>query len=295
MRTSFDIEALRAILAGIDQRSFSRAAIELGLSQPAISRQLKKLEAQAGAPLFTRRGRGLVPTEAGEALADYARQIIALNDEAARVVGAAVEPETVRLGLPQDFFDDVMPEATRAFTKLHPNVHVTVRAGNNHIIADEIDVGRLDVAIAFFPSGSGARGKLLCERPLKWLAHENYVEPVDSTALPLVLFNHPCLFRQLALSALDHSGIRWRAALTTPSLQAVWAALRAHFGLGVRIDHNRPSDVVDVSEWQSLPKLPNVELRLLASSHRSVAASTMLEILTETTAGQNSKPDHCRE
>ena len=295
MRTSFDIEALRAVLAGIEQGSFSRAANELGLSQPAISRQLKKLEAQARAPLFTRRGRGLVPTEAGEALADYARQIIALNDEAARAVGAAVEPETVRLGLPQDFFDDVMPAATRAFTKLHPNVHVTVRAGNNHMIGDEIDAGRLDVAIAFFPSRSGEKGKLLCERPLKWLAHENYAEPAETTALPLILFNHPCLFRQMALSALDHSGIRWRAALTTPSLPAVWAALRAHFGVGMRIDHNQPSDIVDVSDWPRLPKLPNVELRLLASSHLSAAASTMLEILAETTAGQIELAGHGRE
>ncbi|MBO6676198.1 MAG: LysR family transcriptional regulator [Rhizobiales bacterium] len=285
MRTNFDIDALRAVLAGIEQKSFSRAANELGLSQPAISRQLKKLELQAGAPLFTRQGRGLVPTEAGEALADYARQIIALNDEAARAVGAAVEPETIRLGLPQDFFDDVMPAATRAFTELHPDVHVTVRAGNNHIIGDEIDAGRLDVAIAFFPSGSGQKGKALCKLPLKWLAHDGFSESPATAVLPLVLFNHPCLFRQMALSALDQSGARWHAALTTPSLQAVWAALRAHFGVGVRINHNRPPDIVDVSDWPSLPELHDVELRLLTASHLSGAASTMLDILAETTVG----------
>jgi DNA-binding transcriptional LysR family regulator len=45
--------------------------------------QLKKLEAQAGKPLFRRSGRGLVPTEAGRTLLIYARQVIALNDEAA--------------------------------------------------------------------------------------------------------------------------------------------------------------------------------------------------------------------
>lgn len=283
MRTSFDIEALRAILTGIDQKSFSRAANELGLSQPAISRQLKRLELQAGVPLFRRQGRGLVPTEAGEALADYARQIIALNDEAARAVGAAIEPETVRVGLPQDFFDDVMPSATRAFAKLYPNVHVTVRAGNNHTISDEIDAGRLDVAIAFFPSGLSGKGELLCERPLKWLAHEQYAEPAGTTVLPLVLFNHPCLFRHIALGALDQSGTRWRAALTTPSLQAVWASLRAHFGVGVRIDHNRPIDIADVSDWPKLPKLPGVSVRLLTSSQLSPPAKTMRDIFVETT------------
>ena len=283
MRTSFDIDALRAILAGIEQKSFSRAADELGLSQPAISRQLKKLELQAGAPLFVRQGRGLVPTEAGTALADYARQIIALNDEAARAVGASVEPETVRLGIPQDFFDDVMPAATQAFKDRHPDVHVTVRAGNNHIIGDEIDAGRLAAAIAFFPAASAERGSLLCERQLNWLAHEHFPEALTQAPVPLVLFNHPCLFRQIAINAMDRAGTRWRAALTTPSLQAVWAALRAHFGVGVRIGHALPDDIVDVGHWQALPELPQVELRLLASSHLTPAASTMVDILAETT------------
>jgi DNA-binding transcriptional LysR family regulator len=50
--------------------------------------QLKNLEQQADRPLFRRNGRGLVPTEAGDALLEYARRIIALNDEAATSLGA---------------------------------------------------------------------------------------------------------------------------------------------------------------------------------------------------------------
>ena len=115
MTTSFDIEALRAVLVGVEQGSFARAAVELGRSQSAVSMQLKKLEQQAGTQLFVRKGRGLIPTEAGDALTEYARRIIALNDEAARAVGAAVTPETVRLGLPQDFYDDVMRRQSMRF------------------------------------------------------------------------------------------------------------------------------------------------------------------------------------
>lgn len=155
---SFDIDALRAVVTGVEQGSFARAANELGRSQSAVSMQLKKLEQQAGVPLFVREGRGLLPTEAGEALIEYARQIVALNDEAARALGAAVAPETVWLGLPQDFFDDVMPATVRAFSERHPDVHITVRAGNNDKINDEIEAGRLDGAIAFFPKGSSPKG-----------------------------------------------------------------------------------------------------------------------------------------
>lgn len=55
--------------------------------------------------------------------------------------------------------------------------------------------------------------------------------------------------------------------------------------MGVRINHNRPPDIVDVSDWPSLPELHDVELRLLTASHLSGAASTMLDILAETTVG----------
>lgn len=279
MITSFDIEALRAAVAGIDQGSFARAANELGRSQSAVSMQLKKLEQQAGTRLFVRKGRGLVPTDAGDALIQYARQIIALNDDAARAVGAAVAPETVRLGLPQDFYDDVMPATVRAFSDLHPEAHVTVRAGNNHMIGDDIEAGRLDAAIAFFPQGSGARGELLCELPVRWLAHQGFAELAQQATVPLVLFNHPCLFRQAALASLDRAGLRWRAALTTPSLAAVWAALRSEFGIGVRIEHGRPEDIVDLGTWEGLPALPSVELRLLGTQAASPLAGDMMTVL----------------
>ncbi len=289
MTTTFDIDALRAVIIGIEHGTFARAAIELGRSQSAISMQLKKLEQQSGVQLFVRKGRGLVPTEAGEAFANYARRIVALNDEAAKAVGAKVAPETIRLGMPQDYFDDVMPATLRAFSTLHPHVHVNVRAGNNHTISEEIDAGRLDGAIAFFPKSAAEKGQLLCDLPLLWVAHKSMNEPGGDSPIPLVLFNHPCLFRQAALAALDRAGERWRAVLTTPSLPAVWSALRSRFGIGVRIGHSLPDDIVNISDWERLPPMPPVELRLLQSKTASPLARELAGMLKDATleiAGQ---------
>ena len=169
MTPSFDIDALRAMVIGTDLRSFASAAVRLGRSQSAISMQLKKLEQQAGAQLFVRKGRGLVPTEAGEALIAYARRIVALNDEAVAALGAAVSPATVRLGLPQDFFDDVMPATLAAFAREEADVHVEVQAGPNHSLGEEVAASRLDVAIALFKDGAGAEGEPLCALPMRWI------------------------------------------------------------------------------------------------------------------------------
>src|SRR5882724_2699573 len=132
MRTTFDIAALRMIVTGAELGSFARAAARLGRSQSAVSMQLKKLEEQTGKALFRRSGRGLVPTEAGDALLAYARRIIALNDEAAVSLGAAATAASVRIGLPQDFVEDVLPEVITLFARRHPKVHVEVRAGRNY-------------------------------------------------------------------------------------------------------------------------------------------------------------------
>ncbi|HRE20493.1 MAG TPA: LysR family transcriptional regulator, partial [Rhabdaerophilum sp.] len=225
MITNLDMDALRTFVLGIDLNNFSRAADQLGRSQSAISMQLKKLEQQVGRPLLTRHGRGLITTEAGDLLLGYARRILALNDEAATSLGATATPAALRIGLPQDFFEDVMPEVLRRFAAYKPNVHIEVRAGRNHILEDEVRAGRLDAAITFCRPESRDFGELVAAPPLRWYDSTASAGSRGKGPLPLVLYDHPCLFRQAALAALDACGHSWRMALTTPSLSGVWAAV----------------------------------------------------------------------
>src|SRR5579871_4041141 len=267
------------MVVGTDLQSFARAASQLGRSQSAVSMQLKKLEEQAGRPLFRRIGRGLVPTEAGDALLNYARRIVALNDEAATSLGATATAATVRLGLPQDLLEDIMPGALAKFARSRPNVHVEVRAGRNHVLAEEIGAGRLDVALGFFPVGSDTHGTRVCSMPMVWLSGKGVDETIGAEPLPLVLYDHPCLFRQTALQALERKKMRWRLVLTTPSVPGIWAALRSMHGITVRTAHRLPAGIRDVSSELNLPKLPRVELRMLTASRLSPAASDLKGVL----------------
>lgn len=142
------------------------------LSCPLASGNSGRGEARLSADLRDRGQPRVCPrlasthTEAGEAFIAYARRIIALNDEAALQLGAAKTTASVRLGLPQDFFDDVMPATLRRFGQDLDKVHVDVRAGENHSIAEEVRAGRLDAALAFFRPGSPAEGETLCALPM---------------------------------------------------------------------------------------------------------------------------------
>jgi DNA-binding transcriptional LysR family regulator len=279
MRSTFDIDALRTMVTGVELGSFSRAAAQLGRSQSAVSMQLKKLEQQADQPLFRRNGRGLVPTEAGDALLTYARRIIALNDEAAVSLGTTAAAASVRVGLPQDLVEDVIPGAVAQFSRLRPGIHVEIRAGRNYALEEEVRAGRLDLAFGFFPSGSDRHGTLLASLPMLWFGPEKAAKSLVADPIPLVLYDHPCLFRQAALQALDRIGRRWRLSLTTPSLPWIWAALRSGQGISVRTPHRVPAGIDEIGARFRLPKLPAIELRMLAGSDLSQAALELRDLL----------------
>lgn len=281
MRPTFDMDAMRTMVVGTELGSFAHAATKLGRSQSAVSMQLKKLEQQAGQPLLRRQGRGLVPTEAGEALLAYARRIIALNDEAAASLGATASPASVRVGLPQDFVEDVLPDVIKRFSGKRPNVHVEVRAGRNYDLDEDVRAGRLDVAIAFSRPGSNTHGARVGSLPMLWLSDKRSLKRISEDSFPLVLFDHPCLFRQAALQTLEGKALPWRLSLTTPSLPGVWAALRFGLGISIRTPHRVPPGIVDVGTEFGLPKLPLIELRMFSGNELSPAAADLHEVLNE--------------
>ena len=77
-----EIKGLRTIVAVAETGSFTRAGQRLSVSQSAVSQQIRVLEKEVGTALFTRQARNVVPTQAGNVLLPYARQIIAKADEA---------------------------------------------------------------------------------------------------------------------------------------------------------------------------------------------------------------------
>ena len=84
-------------------------------------------------------------------------------------------------------------------------------------------------------------------------------------------------------AALDLSQTRWRAALTTPKLPAVWAGLRSGLGIAVRTDQGRPEDLACVGAELDLPDLPNIDVRLLRAPKLSRFAERLARVLREET------------
>lgn len=128
--------------------NFSRAAEELALSQPAVSRQVAALEKSLGIELFIQRGRRVVLTDAGRSLYDYADRIFDLTEQAERSVSQFKDLERgkVLIGACTTVGSYVLPPVLRAFQEKYPNIEITLRMGNSEdierLVAErEIDIG----------------------------------------------------------------------------------------------------------------------------------------------------------
>ena len=82
-----DFLRLQVFRAVARQQSFSRAAVDLHLSQPAVSKHIRQLEAELGSQLFRRLGNRVELTDAGRIVADYAQRVSMLTEEVRRVLG----------------------------------------------------------------------------------------------------------------------------------------------------------------------------------------------------------------
>ncbi|AMO99106.1 bacterial regulatory helix-turn-helix, lysR family protein [Collimonas arenae] len=287
---SFDLDIMRTFVAGIDLGSYAKAADRLGRSTSAVSAQLKKLEEQAGAPIFRKAGRGLALTDAGQTLLGYARRLLELNDETASAVrGIELEGE-VKLGLQEDFGEALLSAVLGRFMRAHPKVRVEVCVARSSELRERASLGRIDLALLWEGTPPALNGERVADLPLCWIGpvqdNLDWQRPVDdpnaaaSAPLSLVLLDAPCLLRDIASTALDTAGIPWRHAFTSASLSALWAASAAGLGLTVRTPIGLPASLRILDPQQAgLPSLPSIGLSLYRAQAMAGPAVTRLEEL----------------
>ncbi|MFE4333673.1 LysR family transcriptional regulator [Streptomyces sp. NPDC056831] len=159
------LRVLRAVAA---TGSFSAAARELGCTQPAVSQQMKALEASAGTTLLIRTGREMRLTQAGEALVRHASGIlaglIAAEEEVAAIAG--LRAGRVRLVSFPSGSSTLVPGALAALRAAHPGTRVSLVEAEPPRSVEMLREGDCDIALAFRYGASGAEWDDLVVRPL---------------------------------------------------------------------------------------------------------------------------------
>lgn len=179
-----EFRAVEHLLAVAEQGSLSAAASILGLSQPALTKAIRRLEDESGATLFERSVRGVRPTAAGEALIRHARNLRATLREARQELtalrtGAAGR---IRLGAGPSWQGALLPEAIIAFRSRHRDVRIQVVGGLDGALKAALRVGELDFVLAAL--GDAAGGEATPDLAQRRLLSDRY-RVVASLAHPL--------------------------------------------------------------------------------------------------------------
>jgi DNA-binding transcriptional LysR family regulator len=258
--STLDLELLRSLVTIVGHESFGAAAVQLGRTQSAVTQQMQRLEEQIGHALFEKRGRQKRLTEHGERLLVYARQMLAMNDEALRHLQQGRLEGTLRIGAPHDVADTMLPPLLAEVVRSSPKLQLDIHVGRSPFLMESLKRGEIDMAISNRLDAE-LEGVVLRTSPTVWLCGAGYVHD-PARPIPLIMADGPSIFRRLAQEALDAAGVAWLTRYTSSSLIGIRAALRAGLGVTARGVEQLDSGLRILGPMEGLPPLPELVYRL---------------------------------
>jgi DNA-binding transcriptional LysR family regulator len=264
MNTSFDWSLVPSFLAALDHGSLLGAARALRASQPTIGRHIAELESQLATVLFERTGRGLLPTEAAQRLAEAARAMERGADQLARSASTADTgiSGTVRLSASQPVACFLLPPILMQMRLALPQVQVELVASNavSNLLRREADIALRMVQ----PEQATLVARRIARITLGAYAHRDYLRRRGTPRQLEDVLTHEVIADDRdggVLKAFQQYGYpvtRESFALRSDDLVVHWQAVRAGLGIGFVADYLAATDpqVVGVLPMLKIPPLP---------------------------------------
>ncbi|KXP05695.1 LysR family transcriptional regulator [Tsukamurella tyrosinosolvens] len=222
-----DIVPLRSVVAIARCGGVHRAAEALHLTQSTVSAHLRRLEKSTGGTIVEKAGRGIRFTDHGNRLLGHAQIILDAHDTAVHAL-ASPTTRTLSVAATEHGADRLIPELSRGFGTLPGGWSAQFRFDRSAQIAGAVERGLADVAVFLAPlDHPDAVGPIA----LHWYATREWRRPDD--AVPVLLFDDPCVLRAPAADALARNGIDYVVAAEAANLAGLYSAARS--GLGVTL------------------------------------------------------------
>ncbi len=206
-----DIKHLQYFIEVAKTNSFSKAAENLYITQPTISKMIKNLESELGVPLFDRSHKKLVLTDAGEVLLEQALLIDKAFNNMYTALQDLVELKTghIRIGLPPIFNTKLFPKWIALFHKKYPDITFQLVEDGSKKIEEAVETGQLDIGIVVLPTDNKLFHSLpFLKEDLKLVIHHSHPlaarEEIQLSELrnePFILFNKDFVLNDRIISA----------------------------------------------------------------------------------------------
>jgi LysR family hydrogen peroxide-inducible transcriptional activator len=146
-----DLDQLKYFVAVAERQSFTRAAEVLGISQPALSRSIQKLEEELGQPVLERKSRSVSLTDAGILLQARAMQVFSILDDTKAEITDDGQSGRVRVGAIPTIAPFFLPDVLRRFSKEFPKASLIVQENTTEALLKSCTQGEIDLAILSLP------------------------------------------------------------------------------------------------------------------------------------------------
>ncbi len=232
-----ELRPLRTLVSIADQGSFAAAAESLGLTQSAISLQIKALEETLGRRLFDRSHRPPQLTELGQQLVIEARQILSLYDRIF-VSNSDLLAGDLVLGAVPTALGSIMPPALAALRAQHPQLSIQVVSGLSEELATQLRAGSLDASLASEPPhlAEGLHARPIRQDPLVVIAPLDTKGKGDRELLegnPFIQFSRRAWAGEQIDRALRERNISVARAMEIDSLESIIEMVRHRLGVSV--------------------------------------------------------------
>lgn len=226
-------------------KHMTRAAEELGVSQPALSAALRKLEAEIGTELFHRTGHGVEPTEAGRVFIEHAQMTMRAADQTREAVRSLVGLETgsIRVGAGATATGYLLPKAIHAVRDDYPGLRFSIREAGSLQVAQGVISGELDLGIVTLPVVHPRSEDLmviheiqdelrLIVPPGHRLDGKRSFSWVDLEHEPVVAFEAGSAVRERIDSQANEQGVHLEVVMELRSIESIVQMVNAQIGVG---------------------------------------------------------------
>jgi DNA-binding transcriptional LysR family regulator len=240
-----NLNSLKTFICIIEEGNFSKAALRLHLSQPAVSMQMQTLAQELGVELFVRRGHRVEPSEGGRVLYSQAREMLqGWNNTLTRLESLRQQlAGRLELGASTVPGDYLLPPLLCEFSRYQPGLEVRMTVDSSQQILDRLRHNRLDLAVVGCPPGQDLLGEVLVRDQLvvvfakdNPLARRKTLTGRDLLEYPLLQRNKGSATRQVFEQALDGAGFKRRGLKVVMELGSTRALLEAAAqGMGIAV------------------------------------------------------------
>jgi DNA-binding transcriptional LysR family regulator len=256
LTTNIPTELLRTLITVVDLRSFTKAANVLGITQPAVSAQIKRLQFLLDTELLDKSAPGVTLSEKGELVVNYARRLLGINDQILNLVAPRSALPALRVGLPGDFGATLLPTIVAKFQARTPNLRFQLRGDMSENLLRDIRQDQLDLAVALTMSGPALDARHYWREETVWVRGPSMTLETGRR-LPIVTLREGALINRVTTSILDQAARDYEIVFTAFSSLGLLAAVEAGLGIALVPQREALSNFA-ICDDVFLPKPPDV-------------------------------------